>query len=481
MNLLKKLYKKIRKILGKVYRKTAKLLGITPLRDRVRALEKTVEAQQKQIDALQQKQKKSTPKKERKEPKMTKEVSRLVDIINTKKAEKRERLIMHTAKALGREREFAMSMMEKARRQMGISYGEFVANEFYNLSFAERKEKAEEIKAEAKRKKKEEFAEKKAGYLSIIKDATGWDDEYAEFKVKQAAKATGVSWEHYTIYRYFELTPEEQKTYFSKGEAEKLFAIYNNNSPILRAFYDKEMFCTAFEKYLGRPWMSTTNMGYKEFARKFGNLEKVIYKPLALSGGHGIKVFSLESGVEEVYKQLCEMPEGIVEGYLKQHPLMQQLSLNSVNTIRVVTAQTYDDIPGVEKGKVHFLYGGVRMGHGDSYVDNLHSGGMIGCIDMETGIIETDGVDFANRVYEKHPDTNVQIKGFQIPYFKEVKELLQEAGKGLPGYFGWDVAITETGPVLIEANTRPGADALQTPYIPQRQGKRYVIEKYLGE
>jgi len=49
----------------------------------------------------------------------------------------------------------------------------------------------------------------------------------------------------------------------------------------------------------------------------------------------------------------------------------------------------------------------------------------------------------------------------------------------LEGYLGWDVAIAEDGPILIEVNDRPGVVLLSTPYAAQKKGMKHVLAKYL--
>ena len=46
------------------------------------------------------------------------------------------------------------------------------------------------------------------------------------------------------------------------------------------------------------------------------------------------------------------------------------------------------------------------------------------------------------------------IEGFQLPVWTEACQLAREAARlFLPLRFvGWDIALTETGPVLVEAN-----------------------------
>lgn len=475
-------------------RKLISFLKRKTLLEKVELLEAQVaalEVQNKKLEVQNKKLKKacavdgassSNSSSQTKEYVRVRSLSYLEQQAKKRRMEEKEQYIQAIIQKTGWEKNFAAKQMDTAKKELGISYAHYVEYAFYDIPAEAQKAKYAEVKAEKQAAKEKKAANKNESYLSEIMRATGWDREYAEQKVRAAHKANGVSYEHYAIYRFWELTPEEQKTYFSKGDADRLRDIYNKNSLILKIFMNKDLFCANFEEFLGRPWMSTANIQLDAFKQKFASIGKLIYKPLASSGGHGIQVFSFDdTSIESVYNTLCDLPNGIIEGYVVQHPEMQKLSLNSVNTVRIVTIQTFDDIPGVEKGKVHFVYGGVRMGHGNSYVDNLHSGGMIACINIETGVVETDAVDFANRIFKQHPDTNVTIKGFQIPYFKEIKQMIEAAGKGIPGYLGWDVAITETGPIIIELNTHPGADGLQTPFVPMRIGKRPVIEKYLGE
>ena len=66
-------------------------------------------------------------------------------------------------------------------------------------------------------------------------------------------------------------------------------------------------------------------------------------------------------------------------------------------------------------------------------------------------------------MYEKHPISQTTIKGFQIPCWKEAREMVIEAAKLSPHvrYVGWDVAITVDGPTLVEGNQFPGHDIYQ--------------------
>jgi hypothetical protein len=61
--------------------------------------------------------------------------------------------------------------------------------------------------------------------------------------------------------------------------------------------------------------------------------------------------------------------------------------------------------------------------------------------------------DIVQRVV-RHPDSGAPIEGFALPYWREVRELAITAHRTFPAMVsvGWDIAITASGPVLVEGN-----------------------------
>ena len=109
------------------------------------------------------------------------------------------------------------------------------------------------------------------------------------------------------------------------------------------------------------------------------------------------------------------------------------------------------------------MFRAIRIGNGKNVVDNFNHGGMYSVVN-EKGIIDKPAIDKKSNIYEVHPVTNTKIVGFEIPYFKQVIKLVKEAAKIVPevGLVGFDVAITNNGPVLIEGNQLPGYDIYQS-------------------
>jgi alpha-L-glutamate ligase-like protein len=87
---------------------------------------------------------------------------------------------------------------------------------------------------------------------------------------------------------------------------------------------------------------------------------------------------------------------------------------------------------------------------------NLHQGGIGAGVDLGTG--RTHHAVLHNRFVEAHPDTGASVIGRQTPCWREVLAMSRQVAAvvGL-GYIGVDIVIdAKRGPMLLEANARPG-------------------------
>lgn len=162
---------------------------------------------------------------------------------------------------------------------------------------------------------------------------------------------------------------------------------------------------------------------------------------------------------EITIEELRDIMQGkcIIQKRICQHPRMSTVYPHSVNTLRIVTVNTGRDVV--------LLSAFFRSGVNDREFDNWSAGGIAVGIDLETGRLRRDGVygpEYGRRV-ERHPNTNIEFEGFEIPYFAEAIWMTI----GLHGFFygvhsvGWDIAITEDGPVFLEGNNRWDMPILQ--------------------
>jgi alpha-L-glutamate ligase-like protein len=87
---------------------------------------------------------------------------------------------------------------------------------------------------------------------------------------------------------------------------------------------------------------------------------------------------------------------------------------------------------------------------------NLHQGGIGTGIDLDSGI--THHAVQRNRFIERHPDTGRPVVGMRVPYWSQVLEMSRRVAQAVGlGYLGVDIVVDEkAGPMLLEANARPG-------------------------
>ena len=336
--------------------------------------------------------------------------------------------------------------------------------------------------AEAAARKEALFQKQVRNNVNRIMKRTGWDFDSTREKMLATIERTGCTPTEFFLYRFYELTEEEQDTYYI-AKYQKLFQKkYGTNKDFVALLYDKERTNLYFAEYVRRPWCVNTKVSFEAFCEIFKDTERVMYKPIAGHRGYGVEaIYLTPETMKDIYDRLVTYPEGVVEAFIKQHPEMCKLSPTSVNSLRFVTFSS-NTVPVTPDGKMmDIAYSIVRFGREGSIVDNLHSGGMVANVDLETGCLATDGADRNGDLWVTHPDTGVTIKGFQIPYFEEAREMVKDAiaTRKVEGYIGWDIAISENGPMLLEVNDRPGSDGLQTAPAQAKQGMKFLMEKYM--
>lgn len=137
--------------------------------------------------------------------------------------------------------------------------------------------------------------------------------------------------------------------------------------------------------------------------------------------------------------------EYIIQDRIIQHEKLNQINPSCVNTIRFVTIL---DATGKAQEFAHYL----RIGVGNAVNDNRATGGY-GVNISSDGKLSGRAMGHHDSI-TVHPDTGVTFEGFAIPYWDDVVWLVKRTHEQLSDIksIGWDVAITPTGPVLIEGN-----------------------------
>ena len=185
------------------------------------------------------------------------------------------------------------------------------------------------------------------------------------------------------------------------------------------------------------------------------HIDKIFLKPMDGIGGVGcflLTSLNLDSQIKQHAETLLNNSY-IHEYFIEQHEQINKIHPHAVNTLRMVH---YID----KNQNVHILSTFMRFGVGKSIIDNTSSGGFSIGVNSETGILEGVGrqeVSKGAATFLEHPDTKFILNGFKIPFFKEACALVKEFAFYFPNRIvGWDIAITNSGPVIIEGNHNPG-------------------------
>jgi hypothetical protein len=172
--------------------------------------------------------------------------------------------------------------------------------------------------------------------------------------------------------------------------------------------------------------------------------------------------------IEDLPPQL----EYMVQPCLRSHRALADLSFGTLTTVRVVTCVGLD-------GRAEVTHASYRMPMvNNAVVDNFHAGGIAAPIEIATGCLgrATDmGLRSDSTWHARHPLNGAQIDGRILPLWQEVGELACRAhlAFGDRPIVGWDIAILDDGPCLIEGNGRPDVDLIQRPYCQPLGNSRF--------
>lgn len=151
----------------------------------------------------------------------------------------------------------------------------------------------------------------------------------------------------------------------------------------------------------------------------------------------------------------------LLQASVENDPRVAHLSSGALCTARIVTIRP----PGGDPELVCAVY---RMATGGQSTDNFSIAGLAAPVDLVTGRLGPAVRSDPRLVIAPvaaHPESGAAIAGTMLPHWPEATALALAAHARLRAIacVGWDVALTGSGPVLIEANWAPGARLAQAP------------------
>jgi Glutathione synthase/Ribosomal protein S6 modification enzyme (glutaminyl transferase) len=272
-----------------------------------------------------------------------------------------------------------------------------------------------------------------------------------------------ISTKEYFYFSFYEKSSFARKAFI--GELESTYKLaYIINKGHKKLFVVKSATYNAYKPFYKRDLITVSTPSDIQNLMDFANVHNsFIIKPVTSSQGRGVKIVDLnnedkDNFIDSILKNLNSDEKRIkyvIEELIIQDPFMASFHPESVNTIRYAVFYGKEN---VEK-----LFAIIRIGVGDNRVDNTHAGGICAAIDLDSGLIISEGVRQNGERHYFHPDTGVQILGTKIPRWDELNQMVEE----LVPYnspvrlVGWDFALSQKGWCIVEGNPSPSLMGIQ--------------------
>ena len=194
----------------------------------------------------------------------------------------------------------------------------------------------------------------------------------------------------------------------------------------------------------------------------------LVLKPVDGVHGQGVQILRLQDGLfirqdgqtRDGVSLDAELASSVYRNWIVQDRLLPHPAIVALTGSRYL--QTARIVSLVERdGRVTLPIGWLRIIGGRSSFDNFNfgaSGNLVGTLDLDAGRIDHvfapgppgEGICEALR----HPTTGAEFAKFIVPWAVEIRQLVERASRAFAPLrtVGWDVAITESGPSLIEGN-----------------------------
>lgn len=144
----------------------------------------------------------------------------------------------------------------------------------------------------------------------------------------------------------------------------------------------------------------------------------------------------------------------IFQEMVKSHDAIKKIApVKAVQTLRVNTYLTKD-------GEIEYDSQFIKLPPKHAISDNSFTGSIMVAMDPDTGKLKKhgitkDGDKLEGKYITHHYNSNIEFENYQIPYWNEVKSVIKKLYSFYPDLrsIGWDIAITNSGPVILEGNS----------------------------
>jgi hypothetical protein len=242
------------------------------------------------------------------------------------------------------------------------------------------------------------------------------------------------------------------------------------------ALADKRRFaerCSA----AGLPHPQTIAISERRKIHLFANPDgrELVAKPVDGEGGSGVRMLGMVADGHALLARHSELRRSgtvlVVQPRIHVHPGLADLALSALPTVRIVTMRD-------EHGRPEVVSATFRCPTDpEARVDNMKAGGLISPVDLDSGTLGVACFGYGGDDHASHPVTGAVIAGRVLPDWVAATALAVRAhAEAFSDYvlIGWDVAISNEGPLLIEGNGKPGV------LMPQRAARRGLAQGRYG-
>ena len=314
-------------------------------------------------------------------------------------------------------------------------------------------------------------------YPLIVSKREAVDSGKVQSDILRSFFKYGVRPDEYYLYNYIDIDNSERNSYLSQRSKDRLLIDYYGPKwgLLLSDLKDKYSFYKYVSPYFKRDVICVkNNEDFDAFESFLHNHSSVFAKQISGYCGLGARVIDNSSHSrrpEDIFNELLQDGEWILEETIQQDSSLAQFNPTSINTIR---------FPSFRHGNiVNPVFPCLRVGRYGSIVDNAGRGGVFVSVDKDSGIIVSDAFDERGNMFKTHPDSNICFKGFPIPKWNELLDLIVDAHLSLPSrhvYVAFDVALSNKGWCIVEGNW--GDFVLQQ--VSLQRGLKKEFRNYLG-
>ena len=220
---------------------------------------------------------------------------------------------------------------------------------------------------------------------------------------------------------------------------------FRRRTPIIRRYGDVQRFTQLIgdrSEFVIKPASGAAGRGIIVIARRKGNDFETASGRIVTWGDLRYHVSTILSGL---YSLGGQVDKAIVEQRIIIHPTMERIAVGGTPDVRVIL---YRHVPVMAMVRLP-----TNASEGRA---NLHQGAAAAAVHLVTG--RTFGGVCNNRMISRHPDTGELIGGLEIPGWRDLLAAAMKLSDAMEmGYIGVDFVVdAKIGPVVLEANARPG-------------------------